>query len=217
MKDTILAACIAISSQPIFSRRITSGSEEFAVLGNIGAPNASKPKILSTPCHDHTVAHRNIAHTSIPTLDVRPVSSSCLCRNKPTRALPLPSSREPHSRNQCRLVNLTCDSKYLVSKHLELWIFHCPRCQPRRNEPPEWERRLEAVNVIAMSFEGDPVWLQIGPTSSNMSIRRGGNKERDEKPYLAAYFLYSFGNLLTDTFDVIDGTRDTRPTRTFIG
>jgi hypothetical protein len=53
MKDTSLAACTAISSQPIFSRRITSGSEDFAVLGNIGVPNASKPKILSMPCYDH--------------------------------------------------------------------------------------------------------------------------------------------------------------------
>ena len=96
MKDTILAACIAISSQPIFSRRMTSGSEDFAVLGKIGVPNVSKPKILSTSCYHHMVAYGSTAHTSIPTLDVRPVSSSCLCRNKPTRALPRPSSSEPY-------------------------------------------------------------------------------------------------------------------------
>lgn len=45
MKDTILAACSEISSHPIFSRRITSGSVEFAVLGNIGTPEGAKPKI----------------------------------------------------------------------------------------------------------------------------------------------------------------------------
>jgi hypothetical protein len=33
--------------------------------------------------------------TSIPTLDVRPVSISCLCRKSATRARPLPSSRAP--------------------------------------------------------------------------------------------------------------------------
>ena len=96
MKDTILAACIAISSQPIFSRRITSGSEDFAVLGNIGFPNVLKPKILPRPYYNHVVGYGSMVHTSIPTLDVRPVSSSCLWRNNPTRALPLPSSSEPY-------------------------------------------------------------------------------------------------------------------------
>ena len=47
MKDTILDACNEISSHPIFSRRITSGSVEFAVLGNIGAPEGANPRILN--------------------------------------------------------------------------------------------------------------------------------------------------------------------------
>lgn len=45
LKDTILAACNEISSHPSFSRRITSGSVEFAVLGNIGTPEGANPKI----------------------------------------------------------------------------------------------------------------------------------------------------------------------------
>jgi len=45
MKDTIFAARTEISSQPNFSRRIMSGSVEFAVSGNIGIPEGSKPKI----------------------------------------------------------------------------------------------------------------------------------------------------------------------------
>lgn len=78
MKDTIFAACIEISSQPSFSLLITSGSEEFAVLGRIGSPEGPNPRI------------------SIPTLDVRPVSISCLCRKSATRARPLPSSNAPN-------------------------------------------------------------------------------------------------------------------------
>jgi hypothetical protein len=45
MKETILAACIDISSQPSFSRRIVSGSDEFDVFGSIGAPDGPKPRI----------------------------------------------------------------------------------------------------------------------------------------------------------------------------
>ena len=63
MKDTSLAACSAISSHPIFSRRITSGSEDLTVLGNIGVPNVSKPKILSMPCHDHKLAYGRLWNT----------------------------------------------------------------------------------------------------------------------------------------------------------
>lgn len=45
MKDTILAALIDISSHPSFSCRTESESAEFAVFGNIGAPEGSKPSI----------------------------------------------------------------------------------------------------------------------------------------------------------------------------
>jgi hypothetical protein len=45
IKETILAACTEISSQPSFSRRVASGSDEFIVFGNIGAPEGPKPKI----------------------------------------------------------------------------------------------------------------------------------------------------------------------------
>lgn len=47
MKETIFDACAVISSQPIFSRLITSGSFECAVAGSIGVPDGPKPKIWS--------------------------------------------------------------------------------------------------------------------------------------------------------------------------
>lgn len=93
MKETIFAACIEISSQPSFSLLITSGSEEFAVLGRIGSPEGPNPRI------------------SIPTLDVRPVSISCLCRKSATRARPLPSSSAPNRKlkqNRRSIVSTTC-------------------------------------------------------------------------------------------------------------
>ena len=45
LKDMIFEACIDISSQPIFSRRMTSGSLECAVCGRIGFPVGPKPRI----------------------------------------------------------------------------------------------------------------------------------------------------------------------------
>ena len=45
MKDTILAALMDISSHPSFSCRIASASAGFAVLGNIGVPEGSNPRI----------------------------------------------------------------------------------------------------------------------------------------------------------------------------
>lgn len=80
MKETIFAACIEISSHPSFSRRIASTSPVAGTLGSIGFPEGAKPRI------------------SMPTLDVRPVSSSCLCRKRPTRARPRPSSSTPRVR-----------------------------------------------------------------------------------------------------------------------
>lgn len=45
MNETIFAACMDICSHPSFSRRITSGSEDAAVAGSIGAPEIENPSI----------------------------------------------------------------------------------------------------------------------------------------------------------------------------
>lgn len=45
MKETILAACVEISSHPSFSRRTVSGSAAAETLGSIGAPEGSNPRI----------------------------------------------------------------------------------------------------------------------------------------------------------------------------
>lgn len=63
MNETILAACIEISSQPIFSLRTTSGSAEYEVEGSIGAPVGPNPNIcsgkvsFSTGCHSETMPY----------------------------------------------------------------------------------------------------------------------------------------------------------------
>ena len=48
MKETILEACIEISSQLNFSRRITSGSLEWVMGGRMGFPLGPNPKIYAT-------------------------------------------------------------------------------------------------------------------------------------------------------------------------
>jgi hypothetical protein len=45
MKDTILAACIDISSHPSFSRLMVSGSALGVVLGKMGCPDGANPRI----------------------------------------------------------------------------------------------------------------------------------------------------------------------------
>jgi hypothetical protein len=69
MNDTIFAACKDISSHPIFSRRITSGSFDLAVLGNIGAPEGPNPKIFGIyvrfiPLHQKILAMPPFRHST---------------------------------------------------------------------------------------------------------------------------------------------------------
>ena len=99
MKDTILAACIEMFSQLIFSCRIASGSFEWEDGGRIGSPVGPNPRICQvvfSMLRSNSIFHW--LHTSMPTLDVRPLSISCLWRNNDTRARPRPSSRAPRVR-----------------------------------------------------------------------------------------------------------------------
>lgn len=51
LNDMIFDACLEISSQPIFSRRIVSGSLELAAGGNIGFPVGPNPRIFTGENH----------------------------------------------------------------------------------------------------------------------------------------------------------------------
>ena len=89
-------------------------------------------------------------HTSIPTLDVLPVSISCLWRNRPMRARPLPSSSPPTMRKLWEIY-IARSRPYLASKLRELSIFHYPHSL--RQQPllqPPWIPLEEVIVTITL-------------------------------------------------------------------
>lgn len=88
MKLTTFALRWQISSQP--SRSLRPPVDVTTVVG----PSADVASAAAPPPRTGSPFASN-PRISIPTLLVRPLSSSCLCRKRLTRARPRPSSRPP--------------------------------------------------------------------------------------------------------------------------
>lgn len=86
----------------------------------------------------------------MPTLEVRPLSISCLCRNKLTRARPRPSSNWPGMWRGRSAAYETFRATYLGSRHPAWWTCRCLRCRRPRTSPPGSSQRLAVVIVIIM-------------------------------------------------------------------
>lgn len=135
LNETIFAERAEISSHPILSRRAPSTSRGPIAPGKTGAPDTENPRIYVQRVSKDRFDPRGTL-TSMPTLEVRPVSISCLCRNSGTRALPLPSSRVPINMVQGERGNeMESTWNYLWLVH-QVWLT-CPsrHYQLRRNEP----------------------------------------------------------------------------------
>jgi hypothetical protein len=92
--------------------------------------------------------------TSIPTLEVRPVSISCLCRNKPTRAFPRPSSSAPRVSTPSKRLSRVKVGTEQMESNLGSWTCQRRRFLQRLLEPRAFAIYLEEVIVIATLIEG---------------------------------------------------------------
>lgn len=156
LNEMILEACIEISSHPIFSRRMTSGSLEWAVDGSMGFPVGPNPRICikNENMHLKDVVQ---GRTSMPTLEVLPLSISCLCLNKLTRARPRPSSNWPGRHLDLTHIGVYARAHraYLLSRRLMWLTCRYPHSLQQHNELPEWWLHQEVVIArVALLVDG---------------------------------------------------------------
>jgi len=143
MKDTILAACNEISSHPIFSRRITSGSVEFAELGNIGDPEGAKPKIY---CFQNCKAKSRRTNKYLhPNTRCTPSLQLVLMSEETHACSPSTVIECPWRRKDETSQFLSTYSTYRASGLPKLSISHCQRSQQPHIEPQELRIHLEEV------------------------------------------------------------------------